>query len=225
MTELRSARNDPLAFIAHPTPQLSTTIDQQRGILADAEFDGLIGAVRSAFDKYTAKLQSCLPGTDRAIVLHQLIDRELAPAAQFPISCRKGCVACCHYEVEITRDEADLLTVLALDDASLDRNRLRLQAARERKSPDWLRFGHPENRCVFLGEDGACRVYDHRPASCRKLLVTTPPEACGTPGASVVPIQLLLIEIILSAALSLPDTVFASLPKLLAKSLEADPVV
>lgn len=222
MTDSPSTESNPIAFIARPTPHLHATVVQQRGLLPPADFEGMLGAIRSAFAKYTTKLQSSLPGTERAIVLHQLVERELAPASQFPISCRKGCTACCHYEVEITRDEADLLTVLVLDGCTVDRERLGIQAARERKSPDWLRFGHPDNRCVFLGDDGACRIYENRPASCRKLLVTTPPEACGTAGATVVPVQLLLVEIILSAALSLPDAEYASLPKLLAHSLDSN---
>ena len=31
--------------------------------------------------------------------------------------------------------------------------------------------------CIFL-EDGACSIYEHRPAACREYLVTSPPELC-----------------------------------------------
>ena len=31
--------------------------------------------------------------------------------------------------------------------------------------------------CIFL-EDGACSIYEHRPAACREYLVTSPAELC-----------------------------------------------
>lgn len=218
-TSTEAQDGNPISFIARPTPQLRAAIEQQRAILGPAELSSLVGAIRSAFEKYTTKLSSCEPGPERSIVFHQLVDRELAPAAQFPVTCRKGCSGCCHYEVEITNEEAELLVTVVRDGCAVDEAQLRQQAARERKDSAWLKLRVPENRCVFLGDDGACRVYAHRPAICRKHLVTSLPEACTTPGAQVVPIQLLLAEIIVSAALSLPGTTSASLPKMLLQAL------
>ncbi len=214
-----ASADDPIAFIAKPTAQLRAAIDQQRGLLPPADLADLVGAVRSAFEKYTAKLLSCASGVDRATVLHRLVDRELAPAAQFPITCRKGCTGCCHYEVEVTVDEAEILADLVRAGYVIDKGRLRRQASRERKSPEWMQFGHPDNRCVFLGDDGGCGIYEQRPAICRKHLVTSPAEACTTAGGQVVPIQLLLVEILLSAALSLPQVSFASMSKMLLPKL------
>ena len=103
----------------------------------------------------------------------------------------------------------------------VDRQRLALQAARERKSAEWSKFGSPDNRCVFLGTDGACQIYEERPAICRKHLVTTPAFACTTVGATVLPVQALLAEILLSAAISIPveGASFASLSKMLSAAL------
>ena len=61
----------------------------------------------------------------------------------------------------------------------MDRDRLTLQATRERKSPEWAPLLKPENRCVFLGNDDACTIYEDRPAVCRKVLVTTPVVECS----------------------------------------------
>lgn len=211
---------DPIAFISKPTPVLRTTISDQQQRLPATDFEGLLGAVRSAFQKYTNKLMEFPPGAERAHALHALVDRELGAAAGIAVSCHRGCCGCCHYEVEITRDEAALLADEVRAGCEIDTARLAAQAARERKSPKWLEFWSAENRCVFLAADGACRVYESRPAICRKHIVTSPPEACSTVGGNVVPVQMLLIEILLSAAISMPDTPFASMAKMVSREVE-----
>jgi hypothetical protein len=77
-----------------------------------------------------------------------------------------------------------------------------------------------ENRCVFLGDDGACGIYEDRPSVCRKHVVTTPAAACTTEGAAVAPVQVLLAEILLSAGLSLDGVEFGSLAKMLTRQLD-----
>lgn len=213
------ASDNPLDFMARPTPQLRESVAQQRNRLSPAEFAELLTDIRGVFDKYSAKLREFRAGPERAQVLHVLLDREMGAAASLEISCRRGCAGCCHYEVEVTGDEAELLAALVAGGLPVDRARLARQAARERKSPEWSRHGHPDNRCVFLGEDGACRVYEHRPAICRKHLVTSPAAACTETDGAVAPVRVLLAEILVSAALSLEGTTFASLPKLLLAAL------
>lgn len=186
-----------------------------------AEFADFIAVVRSVFGKYKAKLLEFKPGAERAVGLHQLMDREMKAADAVPVSCRKGCAGCCSYEVEITGDEAALLRDAVIAGVEIDLDRLGVQAAREPKDPVWQRFGDPDNRCVFLGADGACRVYESRPAICRKHLVTTPASACTTEGAALAPVQVLLAEILLSAELSLAATDYGSLSKMLTKSILA----
>lgn len=206
---------NPLGFMAKPTPQLQAAVGLQQTILPPAEFAGMLASIRSIFEKYTAKLLEFAPGLERGTALHQMMDRELKATAQFALSCHKGCSGCCHYEVEITQDEATILFNAVLGGRRIDHARLVLQAARERKSPEWRRFGSRDNRCVFLGEDGACRVYNERPSICRKHVVTTPASACTTEGAKVDPVQVLLAEILLSAHLSIEGTEFGSLAKML----------
>ncbi len=208
-----------LGFIARPTPQLRAAMDRFQGTLPPAEFADLLSQIRDAIGKFTDRLLGLSPGIGRAAGLHAMMDDELKAAAHLPVSCRKGCAGCCHYEVEITQDEAELLKQLVQNGLPIARDRLEEQAARERKSAEWGRFFNPENRCVLLGENGECRVYADRPAICRKLLVTTPAEACTTPGDSVSPVQVLMAEILLSAALSIDGVTFSSLPKMLHAAL------
>ena len=210
---------DPLHFVAKSTPRLRASIDQQQTSLAPAEFTELLSTVRSIFEKYSAKLSEFGAGVERGRALHQLMEQTLQSAAHINVSCRKGCTGCCHYEIEITSDEAEVLAAAVRGGVTIDRTRLGILAARERKSPEWSNILRPENRCVFLGTDGACRIYEHRPSACRKHLVTSPAAACSTPGQPVAPVEILLAEILLSAALSLEGAHFGSLSKMLQTSL------
>jgi Fe-S-cluster containining protein len=211
---------DPLHFIAKPTPQLRAAVAQQQAVLSPADFAELIGGIRAVFQKYFVKLAEFAPGAQRAHAAHQMMEREMKAAAGLPITCGKGCSGCCCYEVEVTSDEGALLAEVVRRGVAIDRERLAVQAERERQSPEWRKFWQPENRCVFLGADGACGSYAWRPAICRKHIVTTPASACVTEGEPVAPVQVLMAEILLSAALSQPGVVFASLSKQLTKALE-----
>jgi Fe-S-cluster containining protein len=61
---------------------------------------------------------------------------------------------------------------IVLDTARLERQ--------SRESIETWRQQQPaaDRACIFLGEDGACRVYASRPNACRKLLVTSDPALC-----------------------------------------------
>jgi Fe-S-cluster containining protein len=219
MTATPAEASHPLDFVSHPTPQLRSVIAAQESVLGAADFQELLGAIRSTFGKYTARLAEFSAGADRARARHTMMDREVHAAAHVQVSCGKGCAGCCHYEVEVTPDEAVLLREVVQRGVPVDRDRLELQARRERQSVEWLRFWSPENRCVFLGADGACQIYEHRPSICRKHVVTSPVAACTTAGAAVAPVQILLAEILLSAALSLNGSAGGSLPKMLLAEL------
>jgi Fe-S-cluster containining protein len=83
--------------------------------------------------------------------LHADVDRQASPlhalhAAR--LQCRRGCSSCC----------VDGLTVFAVE-----AERIR------RQHGDLLAGGtpHAKGACAFLDEQGACRVYEHRPYVCR----------------------------------------------------------
>lgn len=215
---------DPLGFMAKATPQLRATVEKYRQLLPESEFETLIATIRSAFGKYQARLREFQPGVERGRALHEMMDRETGAVAMLPVTCGKGCSGCCHYEVEITSDDAAVLRAVVLAGRDIDYEKLSIQAARERRSPEWRRFFSSENRCVFLDGNGACGIYENRPSVCRKHLVTTPAANCTTDGAAVAPVQVILADILLSAELSLEETSFGSLPKLLQKSLHGSAI-
>lgn len=187
--------------------------------MAPADFGEMMGSIRSVFDKFTARLLRATPGAERGEVLHLLTEQTMAPAAQTKVTCCKGCCGCCHYEIEITQDEAAVLAGVLREGFVVDMDRLRVQAARERKGPEWREVLRPDNRCVFLGADGACRIYEYRPSACRRHLVTSPAEACVDLSQPVAPIEFLMTEILLSSALSIEGTRFASISKMLLSAI------
>ncbi len=198
-------------------------VEVRRKSLPDKDFNEMLGHIRSLFDRCSAELGAVAVGRQRGHALHRMLDATQKPTAGLAITCRRGCSGCCHYEIEVTGDEAEVLAAEVRGGVEIDRARLESQAARERRGREWENILHPDNRCVFLGADGACRVYDSRPAACRRHLVTTPAEACSTPGAPVAAVEVLTTEILLSAAMSLEGTRFASLSKMLKAATAADP--
>ena len=211
----------PLGIIRTPTPQLRAFVETQKTAMPAADFAAMMGEIHGLYGKYRAALEAASTGVRRAQALHRMMEGAVATASGLTVSCQKGCCGCCHFEVEIFGYEAEVLRDCVNGGVAVDRSRLEIQSSRERKSPEWLKFWSRDNRCVFLGEDGACRVYEDRPAACRRLLVTTPPEACTTLGAAVAPVQILLAEILLSAALDLDPKGHASISKMLMPLLTA----
>ena len=94
------------------------------------------------------------------------------------VSCGKACSACCHIMVNVSADEARVLARRVLGGLEIDRDLLVEQAAWPQDANDWMSRPWEKNRCVFLGVDGTCRVYDDRPYGCRNHFVVSPPEHC-----------------------------------------------
>lgn len=219
-----------LDFIPHVVPQLRIMVENYRSRLPEDQYRQLIGSIKNDFTHFYQLLSKYPAGAQRAIATHNLINKEIAAASGFEATCYKGCGSCCHLEVEITKDEGALLAMVVRNGHEIDFGRLQLQAARERRSPDWAPMIKPENRCVFLDESNSCSIYDFRPSICRKHLVTSPPAHCITDGATSVadpkrfPVAVLIpyAEIILSAALSQPDNERSTLSKNLLAALGQD---
>lgn len=120
---------------------------------------------------------------DIALALYEKTDEILAEARQEDassqaITCARGCCHCCKQAVVITDGEADLLVKTALERGlTIDLAGLRRQNTCTTDEA-WLDLPVEDRPCVFLGEQGECRVYDRRPLSCRKYFSVEEPARC-----------------------------------------------
>jgi Fe-S-cluster containining protein len=142
--------------------------------------------LRGMADRYAERFRAVAgrEAPDIAGDLHGMIDDILnrdrgRSADSGAIQCRKGCDRCCRLPVEIWPQEAALLAAAARD-AGIELDRARLERQSRHTIESWLRQPAADRTCVFLGDDGACRVYAARPNACRKLLVTSDPALCDT---------------------------------------------
>lgn len=120
------------------------------------------------------------------------------------VSCRKGCASCCHVYVGIFAHEARLLWAAAAEAGiKIDEERLARQA--QKTEDTWGELSPEDRRCVFLGDDRTCQVYEHRPTGCRKYLVKSDPALCDVDkhvGGQVTAVYSLEAEISHSAAMT-----------------------
>jgi Fe-S-cluster containining protein len=93
----------------------------------------------------------------------------IGPKAGWVFPCRKGCAWCCRgTKIHINAHEAILLakTVRARPDFDAVRKRVSEAAAAFRTLSPAERWA-AQTACPFLGDGGACSVYDVRPIQCR----------------------------------------------------------
>jgi Fe-S-cluster containining protein len=123
-------------------------------------------------------------------------------AAGRPVSCAKGCGACCRQAVPVSPAEAWMLADHVASLPPADRQAVRERFARvrerlagagfadrslaggdrrelERLGLDYFRLGLA---CPFLAAE-ACSIHPHRPSACREFLAVSPAEYCADPGA------------------------------------------
>ena len=166
--------------------------------------------LRGILDHYTAQFRAIASHDAPSVArgLHTAIDNvlerdRLKGAASGAIQCRKGCSHCCHGPVEIWPHEAALLVAISRE-AGTEMDRALLERQNHYTMDAWRYQPLADTACVFLGDDGACKVYASRPNACRKLLVTTDPELCDAqkhPLESVVRWRSWEAEILETAAL------------------------
>lgn len=117
-------------------------------------------------------------------------DPESSSPRKEPISCRKGCGACCRQVVPLSPPEAFLLAEMVQaaspdeQDVLLERfvtsaERLEssgLSDALFNRTADYFRLGLA---CPFLVEE-SCSIHPMRPLVCREHLVVSPAELCAS---------------------------------------------
>jgi Fe-S-cluster containining protein len=140
--------------------------------------------LRGILDRYTQQFRALgdpvVPSVAREVhgVMDSVLERDRrSSATSGDIRCGRGCDHCCRGPVEIWPHEAALL-VEAVRAAGMELDRARLERQCRHTLDTWREQPLADRACVFLGDDGACRVYEARPNACRKLLVVSDPALC-----------------------------------------------
>ena len=123
--------------------------------------------------------------SERARFVHNVIDQYNEEVFSHPLvkehmPCKTGCSACCHTQVSVTSDEAELLASLVDEGIEIDENRLKLQMAAENDSDLFFQISFNDRKCVFLNDQGSCKVYKDRPSVCRTNAVLGTADQCDT---------------------------------------------
>jgi len=137
-------------------------------------------------------------------------------------SCGKGCSFCCFLQVDISDDEAVLLKEYSREiGVDIDYNHLEKQLSASNE--EFLKLPLSERKCVFLDGFASCKVYEHRPSACRKLLVVSDPALCDTDknmGAKVGRLVSVEAEVLTSSLLNARES--GSMAKMLIKAKEGN---
>lgn len=122
---------------------------------------------------------------ERARFVHHVVDDYNKKIFSHPLvqqfsPCKAGCTGCCHTQVSITEDEAHLLASLIDGGVKIDYARLQKQMKAGNESNEFFKLSYSDRRCVFLGSDSLCQVYNDRPSVCRTNSVLGEAEQCST---------------------------------------------
>ena len=155
-----------------------------------------LDSVYKTFNEVVNLLRTIPEGKGRAGWIYKLIDQHRVPEPK--VSCGRKCGGCCHGKVEINAEEADAL-VASAEHHRWEIDRVRLKIQKDFSVKDFEAADELVARCVFLGEDQLCQVYEERPVFCRNHFVTTPKENCSIPGAKLGLVADLTPELIAAA--------------------------
>ncbi len=142
------------------------------------EFMSIVQGVLSILNKLNQS-------NKRAKFIHQMVDEFNHEVFSHPIvkemsPCKSGCSACCHTQVSVTEDEANILLDRISGGVVIDEDLLRRQMVAENSTDKFYRLNYLDRRCVFLDDAGACKVYEDRPSVCRTNAVLGSAEQCDT---------------------------------------------
>ncbi|MCO4756268.1 MAG: YkgJ family cysteine cluster protein [Bacteriovoracaceae bacterium] len=151
---------------------------------------------KKLFKQTKKKLRLLSSSILRAELTHKLIDLEVKklfddPVVKENVSCKKSCSACCHTQVSVTKDEAELLATKVIDGSKVDLHRLRHLAEAGNESSLFYMSSYEQRACPFLSDEGNCEVYEDRPSVCRTNHVVSEPSLCETKQGVENPVRLL----------------------------------
>jgi len=167
------------------TNGLGMLLENWREKFSPDSYNKAVIHIAKQLDYVQGEMAKIPPGKDRAKWAHDFVQsvineyKEENSEAFATVSCKAACSGCCHQQVEISPDEAALLAHLVKGGVKIDMEKLERQANLKHDALSWWRQPQEEKACLFLGADNNCRVYHHRPFSCRKYFVASPPEDCS----------------------------------------------
>lgn len=173
-----------------------------------------VQVVRDMFTFYMEQYQDLRLGNNAESVssaIHDTVSKAIEESieeSEHKVNCGKGCSFCCFQRVDISDDEATLILAYTEEIGfEIDYNLLERQAkTKNEKEYNDLRPRH--RRCAFLDKEGDCSIYEHRPNSCRKLVVISDPNLCDTvknKGAQVGKLVSIEAEVITAASLNIRE--------------------
>jgi len=135
--------------------------------------------------KLIDQLASITNSVNRVRLVHEVVDEYSREIFELPIvqnmsPCKQGCSACCHTQVSVTQDEAELLITHIEKGLKIDFDRLDAQAVARNFSEEFYKLSFEQRACVFLDSNGSCSVYEDRPSVCRTNAVIGDSSQCDT---------------------------------------------
>ncbi len=132
-----------------------------------------------------ASLKKIKNNFERARFLHNVVDEYNKEVFSHPllkefVPCKAGCSACCHTQVSVTKEEAELLIHHIDNGLEVNYAKLSKQSDAGNISEDYYKLSYQDRACIFLDEKGACKVYKDRPAVCRTNAVVGSNSQCDT---------------------------------------------
>lgn len=142
------------------------------------EYVSIVKKVLKSLKKFSQSLR-------RARFTHKNIDEYNKEIFSHPLvksfsPCKMGCSACCHTQVSVTEDEAELLAHRVRGGVEIDEKNLLFLSEAGNDSQKFYAIPFAERKCLFLTSDGACRIYEDRPAVCRTNAVLGDAAQCDT---------------------------------------------
>ncbi len=174
-----------------------------------------------------ASLKKIKNNFEKARFLHNIVDeynKEVFSHSLLKefVPCKAGCSACCHTQVSVTKEEAELLIHHIDNGLDINYERLSKQSEAGNISEDYYKLSYKDRACVFLDEKGACKVYKDRPAVCRTNAVVGAASQCDTSQSGPLPLRLVKTpkaDMAIVGAYSLTED-SGALPYMLAKLLK-----
>lgn len=139
--------------------------------------------IEEAFDYFIDQYEKAVAihePQDIAYTFQKLVDEALLESGiKQQASCKQGCSFCCYQPINVSKEEAHLLKNEYTDIIKEHEEILAIQSQCT-DVKEWSKLPAKYRVCIFLSEEGNCRVYEHRPIVCRKYFVVGSPEQCDT---------------------------------------------